>query len=167
MSKRKIFVSYHHKNDQIYYDLLSSFLVNSDVVTDRSSKNKINSTNNDYIISRIKLHHIKGSSCLIVLIGSETHTRKYIDWEIKAALENQKSIIGVVLPYVSKLILPNRLMLNLLAGYIKLEYWSDLFTSGRIYNFIEQHTSLSEMLKPLIINPTYKQYLRQFRRQIE
>ena len=70
--KRKVFVSYHHRGDQAYYDAFSqAFHDTYEVITDNSLEREVDSDNVDYVMRRIRENHITGSSCTIVLVGGE------------------------------------------------------------------------------------------------
>ena len=131
LPRRKIFVSYHHKNDQYYYDEFSK--VYHDIyglVYDNSLDRIIESDNCDYVMRRIREDYLTGTSCTIVLCGPETRGRKYVDWEIKATLDKQHGLIGVILPNnpitqfgTSK---PDRLQDNVDSGFAVLVTWQDI-----------------------------------------
>ena len=75
-------------------------------------------------MQRIRDNHISGTSCTVVLIGAQTHQRKYVDWEIKATLDKQHGLLGIVLltyqaTYDGKIIVPDRFHDNVLSGYAK------------------------------------------------
>ena len=82
-------------------------------------------------MQRIRDKHITGTSCTVVLVGSESHERKYIDWEIKATLDKQHGLIGVFLPthkktFDGKIIVPDRLHDNVSTGYAGWLHWEGL-----------------------------------------
>lgn len=134
-TQRRIFVSYHHQNDQWYYDQLSTaFGSLYQVVQDRSLDRAVDSDNPDYVIRRIRENHITGSSCTLVLCGPETRWRKYVDWEIKATLDKEHGLIGVGLPTslrdsMGRVSKPDRLQDNLDSGYAVWVEWANLTTS--------------------------------------
>jgi hypothetical protein len=133
--KRKVFVSYHHGNDQGYYDAFSkAFDDTYDVIYDNSIERQIDSDNVDYVIQRIRDDFISGSSCTIVLCGRETPWRKYVDWEIKATLDKQHGLIGVNLPpnvinASGNFTVPDRLYDNIQSGYALWTTWAQLVNS--------------------------------------
>ena len=97
--KHKVFISYHHLEDQAYYDAFSkAFHGTYEVIYDNSLDRIVDSDNTDYVIQRIRDSFISGSSCTIVLVGRDTWGRKYVDWEIKATLDKEHGLIGVRLP---------------------------------------------------------------------
>lgn len=128
--KPKVFVSYHHINDQAYADQFSTiFHQQYQVVTDRSLQDSIDSSHPDYVYQQIREKYITGTSCTVVLCGQETMSRKYIDWEIKATLDKQHGLLGVVLPThgvdgSGKYIVPTRLHQNIQSGYASWIHWT-------------------------------------------
>lgn len=129
--KPKVFVSYHHANDQRYYNRFSELFSDVyDLFTDTSVGRKIDSDDPDYQSRFIREEHITGSSITIVLCGAETGKRKHVDWEIHATLEKQHALLGVVLPtcqktYDGKFLVPDRLVDNVNSGYARWMHWSD------------------------------------------
>ena len=76
----------------------------------------------DYINRKIREDYIYGSSITIVLCGSETHKRRFVDWEIYSTLHYEHALLGILLPTAlktidSKVIVPFRLHHNLQSGY--------------------------------------------------
>ena len=155
--KRKIFISYHHFYDQYYKDFLSNTLSEKyDICTDNSIEEPIDSDNIDYLKWKIKNEHIKGTSVTIVLCGSDTYKRKWIDWEIKYTLEMEHALIGLYLPNATRnlngnIIVPDRLYHNIKSGYAKFAPYS---TSDAIAlkALIENAISHSKGNQNLIIN---------------
>lgn len=101
-----------------------------DAVTDRSLDDPVNSDDPDYIYQRIRDEFISGTSCTIVLCGPETYNRKYVDWEIKATLDKQHGLLGVVLPTHraatnGSYTVPDRLYDNIQTGYAHWIWWTD------------------------------------------
>lgn len=60
----------------------------------------INSNNPEYVMSEIRRKYIGDASVTIVLIGRCTHSRRYVDWEIKASLRQGQSLPNGLLAYV-------------------------------------------------------------------
>ena len=62
----------------------------------------INSTNPDYVMTQIRKKYLLDTTVTIVLIGSCTHSRRYIDWEIKSSLRQgdyiPNGLLGVLVP---------------------------------------------------------------------
>lgn len=129
--KPKIFVSYHHQNDQAYADRFTRLFDDTyDSVTDRSLVNAVNSEDCDYVYRCIRDQYITGTSCTVVLCGVDTCNRKYVDWEIKATLDKQHGLLGVLLPtyqpYSSGMNkIPDRLNDNILTAYAHCIWWTE------------------------------------------
>lgn len=140
--RRKVFVSYHHSGDQAYYDEFSRFFHDQyETIRDNSLDLMIQSDNTEYVIRQIREQYIAGTSCTVVLIGAETHQRKYVDWEIKATLDKQHGLVGIALPthqktHDGKVIVPDRFHENAQTGYALLEHWGNL-TVPRLTQLIE------------------------------
>lgn len=130
--KRKIFISYHHGGDQAYYDACTkTFSDTYDIFYDKSLTRAYNSDDDDYVRWAIGQNDITGSSCTIVLCGENTHTRKYVDWEIKYTLDKKHGLIGLWLPTLPLLAnngtqKPDRLQDNVDSGYAKWVKWGEL-----------------------------------------
>lgn len=134
--KRKVFVSYNHDEDQAYYNTFSNAFQNTyEVITDNSLARAVDSDNAEYVMRRIRENHIKGSSCTIVLVGEYAHARKYVDWEIKATLDMQHGLIGVMLPTLpinnmGRVNVPPRLSDNIDSGYALWVSWANMTASA-------------------------------------
>jgi hypothetical protein len=130
--RRKVFVSYHHGGDQAYYNEFSKFFHDQfEAMFDNSLERQIESENVDYVMQRIRDNHVTGSTCTIVLIGAQTYQRKYVDWEIKATLDKQHGLLGIVLPTHVKsqsghIIVPDRFNDNANSGYAVWTHWQGL-----------------------------------------
>lgn len=159
--KHKIFVSYHHLLDQTYYDDFSTLFHDThESIHDKSLDEEIDSDNTEYVMRRIREDYITGTSCTIVLIGAETHKRKYIDWEIKATLDKQHALIGVHLPTAkrsddgTKIIVPDRLHDNIVSGFASFVSWASITASVAS---LDQHIKVAkEKSKSLIDNAREK-----------
>jgi len=148
--KRQIFVSYHHSNDQWYYDEFSRIFDNAyDVVKDNSLDRAIDSDDSDYVMRRIRENYITGTSCTLVLCGAQTQQRKYVDWEIKATLDKSHGLIGINLPSSmaigNGIQVPDRFNDNYHSGYAIWMQWHEL-TSGSLAQAIELANSKSTNL---------------------
>lgn len=131
--KHKVFVSYHHGGDQPYYDAFSTaFHDTYDVIYDNSLERRVDSGDPAYVMRQIREKYITGSSCTIVLVGAETHARKYVDWEIDATLEKQHGVIGVQLPTApynkdsNTITVPGRLHDNIKSGFALWLSWATI-----------------------------------------
>lgn len=135
----KVFISYHHENDQAKANYLREFYGSNNTLIDRSLGEEIDSENDDYILSIIRTEHLKDSTVTIVLIGSETAKRKWVDWEIYSSLRphNERSrngLLGIILPTAEKI--PERLQDNIDSGYAVTMKWEEI--SSRLEDKINQ-----------------------------
>lgn len=101
----KVFVSYHHRRDQEYKDLLvewgaqyRSFVDKSVDTGDISDK-----LSDERIRELIRNDYLRDSTVTVVLVGAETRRRKHVDWEIYSSMYdgtvNKKSgIVAISLP---------------------------------------------------------------------
>jgi hypothetical protein len=118
LSRRKVFFS-HYKGDQIEVnafirDFSSAFIPR---VSGANNDAFIDSTDTDYVMQRIRSLYIKDSTVIIVFLGKCTHSRRYIDWEIKSSLKRgthfPNGLMGICLPSTNnKVVLPQRLESN-------------------------------------------------------
>jgi len=104
INRRKVFIS-HYKGDRDEVDdfikEFSSVFIPK-VLGANDNDNFINSTDTDYVMQRIREKYLDDSTVTIVLIGSCTHSRRYVDWEIKSSLRQGQytpnGLIGILLP---------------------------------------------------------------------
>ena len=98
----KVFISYHHANDQWYKEKLVEFGEMYSTVLDRSvDTGGIPDNWTDQQIRRaIRDDYLRDSTVTIVLVGTETRRRKHVDWEIYSSMYdgavNKKSGIVVI-----------------------------------------------------------------------
>lgn len=103
----KVFVSFHHANDQKYKEGLVSWAEKNKVFIDGSvDMGEIPEDWDDQKIREyIRDEHLKDTTVTILLVGTETKNRKHIDWELYSSMYdgtvNKKSgIIVILLPSV-------------------------------------------------------------------
>lgn len=98
----KVFVSFHHANDQWYKDELVRWGTENNVFIDGSVDMGEIPDNWDaqHIREYIRDNHLKDTTVTILLVGSETKNRKHIDWELFSSMYdgkvNKKSGILVI-----------------------------------------------------------------------
>jgi len=117
--RRKCFVSYYSGDKVIADNFVSNF---SDVFIPKvigisSRGDLINSDNSEYVISIIRSDYIGDSTVTICLIGTCTHGRRFVDWELKASLRAggdslPNGLIGILLPGMTSGNLPGRFKEN-------------------------------------------------------
>ena len=139
ISKRNVFVSYYHKDDQLkrkqFDNLFGDLIINQSVMLD-----EINGENSDdYIHRLINEGYMKDTTVLTVLLGPNTKCRKHVDWEIGGALnvkvgDRYAGLLGIRLPSHPDYGLgtdfnpdyyPIRFAANLESGYAVLADWSE------------------------------------------
>lgn len=105
-TKRKVFISYYHGDQEAVNTFVRNF---SDVFIPKTVGVKdgdfdFDSNDPQYIIRKIREQKLEDSSVTIVLVGSCTHSRRYVDWEVKASLQQGNSLpnglIAINLPYM-------------------------------------------------------------------
>ncbi len=106
--KHKVFISYHHKNDQMFKEELLRLNDQYDIFIDRSvdTGDIDEDLSDDSIRQKIRDEYLRDSTITILLVGLETKNRKHIDWEIYSSMYdgqiNKKSgVIVVNLPSIS------------------------------------------------------------------
>jgi hypothetical protein len=100
--KRKVFISYHHRNDQAYKESLLQFNQEHGIFIDASvDTGDIDDTlSNEAIRQKIRDEYLANSTVTILLVGTETKFRKHVDWELYSSMfdgrVNKKSGILVI-----------------------------------------------------------------------
>lgn len=118
MAKRRVFISYHHANEQSAVDaFVKQFSEDLDVFTDRSVERAADSDDVDYL-ARVCRERIDGTSVTIVIVGRETGLRKFVDWEIDYTLDCKHGLVAISRIGLedSAASLPDRLKDNLKSG---------------------------------------------------
>ena len=98
----KVFISYHHANDQYYKECVVNMGKYYEIFIDRSVDTGDISDNltDQAIREKIRDEYLRDSTVTIVLVGLETKRRKHVDWEIYSSMIdgkiNKKSGILVV-----------------------------------------------------------------------
>lgn len=90
--KHKVFISYHHANDQWYKEELLRLNEVYDLFIDGSVNTGDIDENlpNETIREIIRDSYLGNSTVTILLVGTETKNRKHIDWELKSSMINGK-----------------------------------------------------------------------------
>ena len=103
VSRRKTFISYHHEPDQEYADLLREELA-GDIIDKAVSDGAISDNlTTDEIWRTIRDDYISDATVMAVLIGCNTWSRKYVDWEIGSGFSKTRNnsrcgVLGILLP---------------------------------------------------------------------
>lgn len=142
-NRHKVFVSYHHDNDQEYRDLFEGLFSNvHDIMVSKSVQIGDISPNLkvDTIRQKIRDEYLRDSTVTVVLIGAETWKRKHVDWEIGASIRKTKcnsrsGLLGILLPTYPRPpsnsnnyfihTIPPRLHDNIECGFAQIYNWCD------------------------------------------
>lgn len=95
MIKRQVFFSFHYKNDVRRAAQIRSIgqLEGEKPVSDNEWEEVSNKTDKE--IENWIDSNMQYRSCLVVLIGSETYSRKWVKYEIKHAWEKGMGVLGI------------------------------------------------------------------------
>lgn len=90
--KHKVFISYHHANDQLYKEALQRFNEEYEIFIDGSVE--MGEIPEDWDAQKIREYirdeHLKDTTVTILLVGTETKNRKHVDWELYSSMYNGK-----------------------------------------------------------------------------
>lgn len=99
---KNVFVSHHHKDDASVDGLAAMLagkgylLRNSSIRVKPENQQRLDQNKvSDRTIERLLRMKMRWASQVIVVIGKETHERAWVNWEVKAAHQLGKPIIGV------------------------------------------------------------------------
>ncbi|MGJ8651596.1 MAG: TIR domain-containing protein [Opitutaceae bacterium] len=144
--KRRVFIS-HHKNDRIEVDAFIRQFANiftPFVLGANQNYDLINSSNTDYVMSQIRTRYLKNTTITIVLLGSCTHSRRYVDWELKSSLRQgdytPNGVMSIILPSLGQSAhLPSRLEENWAPDHINCyaRHWAYPHSGSELREFIE------------------------------
>jgi len=100
--RRHIFISHHHADDAEVTNLTSLLSRSGHDVRNSSIRAKPANQRRleqglvkDETIRRLLRMKISWAGSIVVLIGKETHSRKWVNWEIEQANKQGKRIVGV------------------------------------------------------------------------
>ena len=101
-NKKNVFISHHHKDDAQVDKLTSLLKKNGNDIRNSSIRAKPANQERldkglvkDSTIARLLRMKMSWAGTVIVLIGKETHTRPWVNWEINEAKKQGKNIVGV------------------------------------------------------------------------
>ncbi len=153
MAKHKLFISYHHNNDEYYKNKFEELF--GDLFINKSVKlgDIDDDLSEEYIKRLIRENYISDTSVVVVLVGKNTYCRKHVDWEISAGLRNNAGLIGLALPshssYGKKKYssgeVPRRLVDNLQSEYASFYDWTE--NRINIVKWIEKAFEMKSKMK--------------------
>jgi hypothetical protein len=100
--KHRVFISYHHKNDQAYKNALQTLNEAHDIFVDCSvdTGEVEDGLTDEQIRETIRDDYLRDTSVTVLLVGTETQNRKHVDWELYSSMfdgsVNKKSGILVI-----------------------------------------------------------------------
>lgn len=159
--RRTVFIS-HYKGDhdeveQFIDDFRDVFIPK--VLGANDNDNFINSTDTDYVMNQIREKYLLDSTVTIVLVGRCTHSRRYVDWEIKSSLRQgsytPNGLIGIILPSMgSAAYLPPRFQDNWNSGNVNCyaRYYTYPKSAGVLREWIEDAYDARIKRAKLIVN---------------
>jgi hypothetical protein len=160
--KRRVFIS-HYRGDRAEVDAFIDRFANTEgvftpyVLGANDNDDFIDSNNTAYVMRRIREKYLQDTTVTIVLVGSCTHSRRYVDWELKSSLTQgdytPNGVMGIILPSQgSSANLPDRLAANWTKGHNNCyaRYWvypSDANTLGSwVDDAYEARTSRAHLI---------------------
>lgn len=159
-SRHKVFVSYHHANDQAYRNRFEQLFANlHEIMVSRSVQiGEISpNTSTETIRQKIRDEYLSDSTVTVVLIGAQTWQRKHVDWEISSSIRETRNssrsgLLGIILPTYSRndptkydpYTIPPRLYDNIKVKFAKLYNWSDnpAVVQGWIHEAFERRNKI-------------------------
>jgi hypothetical protein len=135
--RHKVFVSYHHANDQDYRNEFERLFADVfDIMISKSVQiGDIDpSLKSDTIRQIIRDEYLRDSTVTVVLVGTQTWQRKHVDWEIASSirdttLNSRSGLLGIFLPSFplkneyDEYTIPPRLYYNHKNGYAQIYTW--------------------------------------------
>lgn len=137
--RHKVFVSYHHVNDQAYRTAFEQMFANTyDILVSRSVQIGDLDPNLkvETIRQKIREEYLRDSTVTVALVGSQTWQRKHVDWEIGASIRQtqyhpRSGLLGILLPSYpfpspnrfDPYTIPPRLHDNIECGFAKIYLW--------------------------------------------
>ena len=104
MAKRQIFYSFHFKNDVMRVQQVRNMgVIEGNEPTSPNNWEELK-RKGDKSIKKWIDDNMKYRSCVVVLIGSDTASRKWVKHEIKKAWNDKKGVVGI---YVHNVKCPN------------------------------------------------------------
>jgi hypothetical protein len=139
--RHKVFVSYHHYNDQGHrneferlfaghYDILVSKSVQIGDIDPRLQTETVR--------QKIRDEYLRDTTVTVVLVGAESWKRRHVDWEIGSSIRDTRlnprsGLLGILLPSYplpspnnyDPYTIPPRLYDNIKCGFAKIYLWDE------------------------------------------
>ena len=162
-NRHKVFVSYHHDDDEGYKKNFC-IMLGSDIVDKSVEDGDIDPYQpTDTIRRKIRDEFIADATVTVVLVGNCTWQRKHVDWEIGSSLRDTKNnsrcgLIGILLPShynhgdstYSRNLIPPRLSDNCGGkdSFAKNYDWPDPWSTDRVRGWIDAAFQRRESVTP-------------------
>lgn len=130
--KRKVYVSYDHHADAAYFEQFRKlFATRYTLARDNSIEREIDTDDAAAFVKLLEQGSMKDSACTVVLCGARTHQDKFVDWEIKVALDQGDGLVGILLPdnpvgASGEPVLPDRFQRNFDSGFAVVCRWNEV-----------------------------------------
>jgi hypothetical protein len=130
--KPKLYIGYDHYADGPYFEgfrrLYGSLY---ELTRDNSLAREIDGDDAEDFLRQARNGTMEACAAAVILCGTRTHLDKFVDWEIKAALDSKLSLIGIILPTnpgeaEGRPWLPQRLQANFEGGFAVICRWREL-----------------------------------------
>lgn len=160
--RHKVFVSYHHDNDQAYRDAFERLFADRyDILVSKSVQIGDIAPNLkvETVRQKIRDEYLRDSTVTVVLIGSQTWQRKHVDWEIGSSIRDtqfnpRSGLLGILLhtysfPSQNKYdphTIPPRLHDNVGCGFAKIYLWNT--NPVTVSNWIHEAFQRRNSVKP-------------------
>lgn len=102
-TKRQIFYSFHYDNDVFRVQQIRNIGALEENKPVSANDWEVVKKGGDKAIEKWIDDTMKGRSCIVVLVGSETSKRKWVDYEIRKAWKDDKGVLGI---YIDDLVDP-------------------------------------------------------------
>lgn len=167
--RHKVFVSYHHFNDQVYWDAFERLFADGrDILVSKSVQIGDIDPNLkvETIRHKIRDEYLRDSTVTVVLIGSQTWQRKHVDWEIGSSIRDtqfnpRSGLLGILLPTYSfpspnkydPYKIPPRLHYNIECGFAKIYLWNT--NPVTVSNWIHEAFQRRNSVQPVNSYPSF------------
>lgn len=142
-NRHRVFVSYYRTEDQGYRECFEGLFsnVHDIMVSESVEMGDIDpNLNTETIRQKIRDEYLRDSTVTVVLVGTHTWHRKFVDWEIGSSIRqtqynSRSGLLGILLPMYPRpqgeptkynpYTIPPRLHDNIECGFAKIYNWSE------------------------------------------
>lgn len=160
--RHKVFVSYHHSNDQFYrnrFEQLFAYTYGIMVSHSVQIGDLGPDLKTETIRQKVRDEYLSDSTVTVVLVGAETWKRRHVDWEIGSSIRDTKNnprsgLLGIILPTYPRANLDNydqytippRLNDNIICKFAKIYNWSE--NAMEVQNWIHEAFEMRNRVNP-------------------